>query len=134
MKNVLMILAVSAFSLTILSFSKVDNKTTGTTISDNVKYEIPKDVQDIVDKSCYGCHNPESSSTKAKMKLDFDKLPELKTSKQVGKLMKIAKVVENGKMPTDKFLDNYPDRALTQEESNRLVSWAKDLSTEMGGE
>lgn len=129
-----MIFAITAFSLSILSFTDGNNKTNTPVMGNDVSFEIPTNVQAILDNSCYGCHNSESNSTKAKTKLNFDKLPTMKTSKQVGKLMKISKVVNNDKMPPEKFLEKYPDHALSEDDAKKLVSWADDLAQKFGGE
>ncbi len=134
MKNLILILTIATASITFLSF------TTGTGYempSDKVglpAYDVPDDVQEIIDNSCYGCHNTDSKSTKGKMKLNFDKLSDLKQSKQIGKLMKISKVVKNGKMPTKKFVEKYPDKKLTDDETTLLVTWADNMAVELSGE
>lgn len=81
----------------------------------------------ILEKSCLPCHGIDGSS-KAKMKWNFDKMPDLKTSKQVSKLAKIVSVLEKGKMPTAKFNKKYPDRKLTPEEKQALIDWADGLA------
>jgi len=134
MKNVIIVLAISAISLTVLSFTDIKPTTNIQSGNSEVTFNIPADVQSIIDKSCYGCHNSESSSIKGKMKLNFDKMPDMKTGKLVGKLSKISKSVKKGKMPPEKFLNKYPDKALTQEESNILTSWADILAQEYSGE
>jgi len=134
MKNVIIVLAISAISLTVLSFTDIKPTTNIQSGNSEVTFNIPTDVQSIIDKSCYGCHNSESSSIKGKMKLNFDKMPDMKTGKLVGKLSKISKSVKKGKMPPEKFLNKYPDKALTQEESNILTSWADILAQEYSGE
>ena len=68
--------------------------------------EVPADIQLILDKSCVMCHNKESSNTKAKTKLNFDKLYNMKKSKQIAKFSKIAKEVEEAEMPPSKFLSS----------------------------
>lgn len=134
MKNLILIFAISAFSLSILSFTVNENKPIIHTQGEVPTFSIPTDVQDIIDNSCYGCHNSESSSTKGKMKLSFDKLTDAKISKQVGKLMKISKVVKKGNMPPEKFITKYPDKALTKEDSDKLIDWADDLANKLSGE
>jgi len=134
MKNLFLIGAISALSLSILSFTDGNNNVNTPVEGTDVSFEIPTDVQATIDNSCYGCHNSESKSTKGKAKLNFDKLPTMKTSKQVGKLMKISKVVTNDKMPPEKFLAKYPDHALTEDDAKKLVSWADDLAQKFGGE
>ena len=134
MKTFILIFTISAFSITILSFSSNENSSVITNPGNGATFTIPTDVQAIIDNSCYGCHNSESSSTKGKMKLNFDKLPTMKVSKQVGKLIKISKSVNKDKMPTEKFLNKYPDRALTEDDVTKITSWADGLANELSGE
>ena len=129
-----MILAVAATSLLILSFTLKNDSTVMSSPGNDVAFEIPDDVQVIIDNSCYGCHNLESSSTKAKTKLNFDKLPNMKTGKLVGKLGKISKTLKKGNMPPEKFLAKYPDKALSKEETEKLISWADELALKFSGE
>lgn len=134
MKNLILIFTISAFSFTILSFTVNEDKTIINTQGEVPTFSIPANVQDIIDNSCYGCHNSESSSTKGKMKLNFDKLTEAKIGKQVGKLVKISKVVEKGTMPPEKFINKYPEKALTKEDSDILIDWADSLANKLSGE
>ena len=90
------------------------------------RFVIPDDVNKIFEKSCFGCHNVESSSDKAKKKLLIDQLSELSKIKLVGKLGDISEVVEETEMPPKKFLAKYPDKALTDEEAARLKEWAEE--------
>lgn len=86
---------------------------------------IPDDVQTIIDKSCYGCHNADAQSDKAKNKLMFEELSKLSKSKVVAKLGEIAEAVEENDMPPGKFLEKYPDKALSEEEATKLKAWAE---------
>lgn len=99
--------------------------------SEAVTYHVPDDVQQIIDKSCIGCHNSDSKNIKGKGKLKFDELPDMKLHKQVGKLANIAEVTEEGDMPPSKFLKNNPDRELTDEEKQKLVSWANEMAEKL---
>ncbi len=127
----LVILAI----VSMVSMSFIDGKESAPISSvDGNKYVVPADVQSIIDNSCYGCHNSDSRSTKGKMKLNFDKMSELKTGKLVGKLSKISKTVKNGKMPKKSFIEKYPEKALTEEQSDKLTGWADDLASQIGGE
>ncbi len=134
MKYLLLALAFSALSLTIMSFTDTNNKTVTKYSGNDVSFEIPDDVQAIIDNSCYGCHNNDSRSDKSKNKLNFDNMPTMKTSKQVSKLMKISKVVRKGKMPVEKFIAKYPDKALSKDQTETLASWADELATKLSGE
>lgn len=88
-------------------------------------FTIPDDVNQIFEKSCYGCHNMESSNEKGKKKLMIDELSNLSKAKLVGKLGDIGEVVAKNDMPPKKFLEKYPDKALTDDEAKRLKEWAE---------
>ncbi len=56
--------------------------------------EIPEDIQNILDKSCFGCHNVDATSDKAKKKLLIDQMHELSKIKLVAALGDIRETVE----------------------------------------
>lgn len=87
-------------------------------------FAIPEDVTAIMDKSCFGCHNTEAKSDKAKKNLLIDKMGTLSPVKLVGKLGEISDVVKENEMPPEKFLAKYPDKKLTEDERKRLFEWA----------
>lgn len=89
-------------------------------------FAIPDDVNQIFEKSCFGCHNVEASSDKAKKKLLIDELSGLSKAKLVGKLGDIGEAVAENEMPPEKFLNKYPDKALTADEAKRLKDWAEE--------
>lgn len=89
-------------------------------------FAIPDDVNQIFEKSCFGCHNVEASSDKAKKKLLIDELSGLSKTKLVGKLGDIGEAVAENEMPPAKFLEKYPDKALTADEAKRLKDWAEE--------
>lgn len=95
----------------------------------NLSY--PDDIQEILDQSCYGCHNSESKNDKGKKKLMFDKIPELSKAKVVAKLGDIAEVIEKNEMPPEIFLEKFPDNALTEDQAKRLKEWAESTADEM---
>ena len=92
------------------------------------KLIIPEGINSIFEKSCFGCHNTESTNDKAKEKFLIDKLPELSKAKLVAKLDGIAEIVGKNEMPPEKFLAKYPDKALTKEEAKQLKEWAETTS------
>lgn len=134
MKNLIMIVAVSVISLCLLSSAKIENKPVISDSNNDIFFDIPSDVQVIIDRSCYDCHSSQSSSIKSKMKLNFDKLPNMKVSKQISKLMKISKVIRKGKMPKQKYIQKYPEKKLSSEESVIISSWAVNLAGKLAGE
>ena len=91
-------------------------------------FVIPDDVNQIFEKSCFGCHNVESSSDKAQKKLLIDQLTELSKAKLVAALDDIVEVLEENEMPPEKFLTKYPDKTLTENEAKRLKEWANEAA------
>ena len=89
-------------------------------------FEIPENVMAVLDQSCYGCHNSESQNDKGKEKLAFDEMASLKTFVLAGTLKGIQEQVDSQKMPPEKFLEKYPDRALSVEQKELLITWAAE--------
>ncbi len=133
MKKLILFSVMAAFITLTMSFTD-GNKEEKVATNSQAVYEVPADVQDIIDNSCYGCHNSDTKNNTCKLKHDYDKMPEMKTGKLVGKLVKIHDAVKEDDMPPKKFLNNYPDRALTDEQKTKLTTWAKDLANAFGGE
>jgi hypothetical protein len=86
--------------------------------------EMPENVKAVIDNKCFGCHNVESTSDKAKEKLLFDGLDELSKVELVGTLGDIEKVLDEDKMPPEKFLEKKPEMKLTADEKLVLKEWA----------
>lgn len=82
-------------------------------------------VSAIIDNSCIGCHNTLSKNDKAKRKLDFKTMDDLSEVKKISTLKEIVEAVEGDEMPPKKFLNRYPDKALTQEEKTMLKTWSE---------
>lgn len=94
-------------------------------------FTIPEDVSVILNDKCFGCHNVDSQSDKAKKKLLIDELEGLSKAKLVGKLGEMGQVVEKSEMPPAKFLEKYPDKALTEDEATRLKTWTDNAAEEL---
>ena len=140
MKNKLKIatpLLILSISFILFSFTKETTKkyTEITTVSIET-LDIPENIKAIIDNKCMGCHSDETKSGKSKMKMNFDKLAngEYSTGKLISKLDKITKMLSKDKMPPQKFLDKYPDKKLTKDESKLLSDWATTQSSTMKGE
>ena len=86
---------------------------------------MPENIKAIVDRSCFGCHNTDSRNEDAKEDLDFKTLEGLTKVQQIGTLRHIGEVLEKKEMPPKQFLERFPDRALSEEESNLLAEWVK---------
>ena len=87
--------------------------------------EMPENVEAIIKKSCFGCHNTDSKNDDAKEELDFKKLDDLSLMKKISAYKHIGETVENNDMPPKRFLEKYPDKKLTAEEKQVLIAWAK---------
>lgn len=106
-------------------------KATNPVTDEKSGFEIPADVQQIIDNSCFGCHNSDSKNEKGKKKLQFDKMADLKTHKLVGALADISDVVSEGDMPPEKALQKYPEMKLSDEDKATLVEWANKTAEEL---
>ena len=91
---------------------------------DDLDLGWPEEVVIALDKAFFDCHTSESGNVKAKGKLNFSKWEEYKLTKKVGKLDGIRETVESGDMPPEKYLNKYPDNALTEEEVKIITEWA----------
>jgi hypothetical protein len=131
MKRALLIfLPAAALMLILTSFQSGDRNYSQPPVPGD-DFVIPEDVSAIFDKSCFGCHNVDAQSEKARKKLLIDQLGELSKAKLVGKLGEIGDVVSKNEMPPEKFLQKYPDKALTEEESIRLVEWTEEAANDL---
>ena len=61
----------------------------------------------------------------------WDDLSSLSKVKQISKLDDISEAVEGGEMPPAKFLENFPDKKLTEEESKVLMEWANSSANKI---
>lgn len=87
--------------------------------------DFPEDVAKILKVHCMDCHVTESKNDKAKDKLNFDNWDKLNMMKKTGKLNDIIKVVEEGEMPPEKYLNHYPDKKLTEDQVKVITKWAQ---------
>ncbi len=87
--------------------------------------DMPDNVKAIVESSCIGCHNTDSKNDKAKDKLDFKTIESLSKIKMISAYKDIQETIEKNEMPPKKFLEKYPDRALSEDQKKMLIEWAK---------
>lgn len=86
---------------------------------------IPDDVAKIFSTSCYSCHTTEAKSKFAVRALDFENWDEYNDAKKVGLLNNIEGVVSKGKMPPSRFLKKNPEKALSEEDIEKILDWTK---------
>ncbi len=96
-----------------------------TEVNESATVKIPKKVQAVIDKSCFGCHSEGGKSDKVKEALRWDKLNEYDKTKLVSALDEIIEAIEKKEMPPEKYLANNPDAKPTDEEYKILLEWAE---------
>lgn len=134
MKRKLMIFGL-AIPLMFLGFSLPEfyPSVSGNVLSEEDMIEAPQEVMDILQNSCVGCHSTDSQAEKAKKKLDFKQWGKLSKAKKIAKLGAICDEIVEGKMPTEKFLSHYPDKALTEEDIDLICEWTdSEIETLIG--
>ena len=89
------------------------------------KQEIPDEVSAILKTSCYNCHSTGSQAEKALEKINFDDWNNYKLIKKIELLGDIGKMVEDEKMPPDKFLDRNPNARLSESQADLLIDWTR---------
>ena len=117
-KRIFFIMAGGMGLLVFLSFNQVRPADEG----------IPEEIGAILKTSCFGCHNEEARSDDAKNAVQFDHWDEYRTIKKISILEKMGEVLEEGKMPPPRFLENNPDKKLSEEQRKQLVDWTKKES------
>lgn len=96
-----------------------------------VASEIPEDVQKVLSNSCVGCHSTDARSKDAREALDFEKWDEYRVTKKIGLLGDIGKLVDEDKMPPEKFLNSRPEKKLTPDQKKLVMEWAKKESDKL---
>ncbi|WP_321344118.1 heme-binding domain-containing protein [uncultured Draconibacterium sp.] len=116
MKKSFSIFAAFFFMLTIVAWGT--NKPSKTNA-------MPDDVKAVIENSCFGCHNTDSRNEDGKKELDFNKLDSLSKIKMISTYKEIGEVLEKNEMPPKKFLERFPDKALSEDHKQLLLDWSK---------
>jgi cytochrome c553 len=95
------------------------------------KIKYSKKADKIIQAKCYGCHSPNGKGEKARMKLNWDELPNLEKAQQVEKLKSIEAVAMDGSMPPKFMVEKDPSKKLTAAESAALQKWAKKTAKKL---
>jgi len=115
--------------LVVLAISLQSNTGINEAVSNEL--DIPEDVKVVLDNKCFGCHNVEAQSDKAKDKLLLDKIGELSKAELVAALGDINEVMVENEMPPEKFLEKKPEGKLTDEERKLIMEWSEKASDEL---
>lgn len=131
MKKYFFVMLATVLAFGLLSFTQQAELVSNNTAPADETFKIPDNVQGVIDKSCYGCHNADSQNEKGKKKLQFENLGNLKTHKLVAKLGDITDVLNENEMPPEKFLSHKPEATPTAVEKKILMEWASNTAEEL---
>ena len=85
---------------------------------------FPDEITSILKTSCYDCHFTGGGSEKSLNALNFDTWDDYRTTKKIGLLADISKVVEEQKIPPGKYLEKKPEAKLSEKHMKLLSEWA----------
>jgi hypothetical protein len=107
-------------------------------------YNVPADVNGILDKACNDCH---SNNTRypwynniqpvawwlanhideGKRELNFDEFKTYRVGRQYNKLKEVIEQVKEGEMPMTSYTLIHTDAKLTDQEKSSLITWAESI-------
>ncbi len=93
---------------------------------DELNLGFPEDVHTILETSCFDCHTAESKKNYANKKLNFREWTNYDDVKKIAKLNDICEEITEGKMPTKKYLEQYPNRKLNAEQVTLICKWTEE--------
>ena len=108
------------------------------------------DVRTLLRRACWDCHSHETvwpwyawvapaswlvahDVEHARGELDFSRFESYDTTKQRKKLAELAEEVDEHEMPLWYYVPMHPEARLSDEERDRIVSWAEAERTRRGG-
>jgi hypothetical protein len=114
----------------------------------STKYEIPSDVNVILEKACNDCHTNNSKYpwyfniqpvgiwmnkhiVDGKKHLNLSEYTNKRLRYQYHKMEEVIEMVKEGEMPLDSYTWTHNDAELTQEEKTKITSWAQGIMDEM---
>ena len=86
---------------------------------------FPDEISTILKTSCYDCHTTGARSADALKAIDFLIWDDYKVTKKISTLGDICKMIEEGKMPPKKYLENKPESQLSEAQKKILCDWTK---------
>jgi hypothetical protein len=148
MKNI--IVGGLIVSFVAIQFVKPE-KNTQEGISSNeisVLYDIPTEVQNILENSCYDCHSNNTNYPayyavqpfawwishhieEAQNELNFSEFATYDLKKQAHKLEEIAEEVEEKEMPLESYLITHKEAQLSNEQRELIEHWATGLKDQI---
>lgn len=126
-------------------FRPAKNKQEGTAANHiSSKFNIPADVNSILEKACYDCHSNntvypwyfniqpvglwiDDHIKDGKRELNFSEYTNKRLRYQYHKMEEVTEQVKEGEMPIASYTWTHKDARLTQEEKTKLMDWAKSI-------
>jgi len=87
--------------------------------------EFPEEISILLKTSCYDCHYTGATAEKALKAANFEEWEGYRLTKKVALLGEIGKVVEEGKMPPEKYLEHKPENKLSEKQVKLLLEWTE---------
>jgi hypothetical protein len=117
-------ISVIVIFLLALAFKPVTASVSAKTTEGNP--EFPDSVLKIVQKACFDCHGNDGNGM-AKAHVNMGKWNTYDVKKQASKAGDMAKKLDKGAMPPDKWRKSNPDNVPTPAEVNTIKNWAAAL-------
>ena len=110
-------------------------------------YNVPPEVQNILQTSCYDCHSNntkypwyswvqparmlmENDIKKGKSNLNFSEWGNYSTRKQANKLSRITKQIKQGAMPLSSYTLIHQNARLSESQKQEVITWINSISTD----
>lgn len=107
-------------------------------------YNVPQNVQQILDVACYDCHSnntrypwyaniqPVASFManhvdEGKHELNFNEFTKRRVAIQNHKLEEVVEMIKEGEMPISSYTITHTDARLTTEQKQTLINWATSI-------
>lgn len=87
--------------------------------------EFPEEISVILKTSCNDCHYTGAKAEKALKAVNFEDWEGYRVTKKIALLGEVCKVVEEGKMPPEKYLEHKPDSRLSDKQLKLLCEWTE---------
>lgn len=111
-------------------------------------YPVPEQVHTILKEACYDCHSNNTAYpwynqiqpiawwmqdhvNDGKKHLNFSEFAGYTPKKQAHKMEETHEMIEKGEMPLNSYTWTHAGARLTPEQTNTLITWAKDLQQQI---
>ena len=85
--------------------------------------KIPDNVSKVFEHSCYDCHSDAAKNKDARNTLNLEKWSGYKLTKKISLLNDISEVIEEEKMPPEKYLSIKPEKKPSEAQRDSILEW-----------